>query len=351
MSKTNVFFPCSIHIIHKVNTMNYNLSQSIVNIPFGFYIKTFKPDYNLTRTLIASIEHFCPNVPIVIIPGDDFKEDSLFGYPTMRSDNPTLTKLIGYFKKLWCFFGPIERFIYIDSDSLVVRNMNDIFELVRETTMPFTFVCSESKLASPDQPYEPSQKAFYQSLTGDLELQQELDPEYDYRGNFPFNTSFIGSHRGAISLDLLDLTFFKTQALHKALGLPPLNNSREGVFMTDQGLINYLIYKEGIQPVFLQDVFLYGKKENDALLKGQMKNHKPYAHAVVTWPGYPRPSVLRKDLAGADLWNQFFHQSFSDDTALNHLRETIRNGSEDIRKRVARRVSKVKRRIMNPNAR
>ena len=328
--------------------MNYNLSQNNVNVPFGFYIKTFKPDYNLTRTLIASIEHHCPNVPIVIIPGDDFEGDLLFGHPTMRSYNPTLTKLIGYFKKLWCFFGPIERFIYLDSDSLVVRNMDDIFDLVREASMPFTFVCSESKLASPDHLYDPSQKAFYESLIGDLELLKELDPEYDYRGNYPFNSSFIGSHRGAVSLDLLKNTFTRAQALHKSNGLPPLNNSREGLFMGDQGLINYLIYKEGIQPFFLQDVFLYGKKENNALLKAQMKNHKPYAHAVVTWPGYPRPSVLRKDLAGADLWNQFFHRSFSDDSALNHLRETIRNGSEDIRKRVARRLSKVKRRIMNP---
>ena len=44
----------------------------VTSEPFGIYIQTYPGDFDLASVLIASIQQVSLEIPIMLIPGDDF---------------------------------------------------------------------------------------------------------------------------------------------------------------------------------------------------------------------------------------------------------------------------------------
>jgi len=228
---------------------------------FGIYVKTFKPDHYLAKVLMASIRHYAPGVDITLIPDDGFTAPMLWGEKVMNVDDPFLLGLKGYYKKLWVFFGPYERFIYLDADMLVLRPLDRLVERVMNQTRPFCCVCAETKvLAALAEGDAETRDRIIRKTIGDARLLESFDRSYRFRDVFPFNSGFFATDRSVVALEELKEIIDRIEELHSEYGLPPLGNSRAGVFYGDQGLMNYLMFKNGIKLDLLRDIFVWGGK-------------------------------------------------------------------------------------------
>ncbi|HKR05930.1 MAG TPA: hypothetical protein VJY62_14940 [Bacteroidia bacterium] len=146
------------------------------------YIAGYRRDYRLTRILVASIRHWYPEIPIVII-----KDCMMRDYDTTELEKtyavsvfPCDVKLFGWgFSKLEVFFQEKkERFLLLDSDIIMAGPVLDVLEKFDED-----FIVH-------DEPF--SEKDLYQWYFN-LEELQKLDPEFHFPG-FTFNTGqFVGS--------------------------------------------------------------------------------------------------------------------------------------------------------------
>lgn len=278
--------------------------KSHVSQSFGIYIKTFRPDYHLAKALIASIRQVEPEVGITLIPDDDFSGDGLWGEKTLTLNDPLACSLRGYFKKLWVFLGPYERFIYLDADMLALKPLRRLIETVRDADENFFFVCAESKmikaLAERDSGVRES---IFEAHIGEAGLLHEFDPNYDWHNAFPFNSGFFATHRDVLPREWLQGVFESAQRFHRDRKLPPLAFSRDGVFMTDQGLLNYAIAKRGVAPTLLVDAFYWGGRrpaEEERIARDEMK------HLFVHWAGCPRPNLFDTTPPAGEQWRQAY---------------------------------------------
>jgi len=180
---------------------------------------------------------------------------------------------------------------------------------------------------------------------GPPELLNDFDPTYRFREVFPFNSGFFASHRGAVRLDDLKDVVHQLRKLHAKHGLPPLNNSRRGVFYTDQGLINYLVYKSGIALDLLTDIFVWGGRRGS--FDVPTGNGDPFRHMFIHWAGCRRPNFTSRNVPAGDVWIRFYYEYYRDrGSRLLFLRDTVRNIWNDAVFRVRNAASRVKRSIL-----
>ena len=303
---------------------------------FGAYIKTYRPDHPLARAAAASLRHFAPGIDVTLIPGDGYAHETLLGEQVLHSDDPLLVPLHGYFKKLWCFWGPYRRFLYVDSDVIAVSDLEPLLAHVRGLSEPF-FVCSGSPAlrdglrASP--PAERDRK--YRTRIGDLELLREFDPEYDHEATYPFNSGVFLASRGGVPHALMRSAMERANAMHDARGLPRLGRSREGLFMGDQGLINYLVYKCGVDPVLWDGLYEWAGRDT-ALLRAASGGR-----LFVHWAGVARPSLLNRRGDFGRLWARFYTAHHKERGSTHALvaevcRQAAREGVHALRRTVRR---------------
>ena len=93
--------------------------------PFGIYIQTYPGDFDLASVLIASIQQVSLEIPIMLIPGDDFDyENHPFEMPIMSAPGIFWSET-GYMdRSSWTFRGPFETFLYLDANINCVKSLD-----------------------------------------------------------------------------------------------------------------------------------------------------------------------------------------------------------------------------------
>ena len=103
----------------------------------AIYISTTKSDYRLGKAFVESIEEFTDRPLIYVLPDDDYPSDRMFGHPVWKPRDPRILALDRYYKKLRVFWGPAERFVYVDADQIVLRDLRPFLDHLRTRDTPF----------------------------------------------------------------------------------------------------------------------------------------------------------------------------------------------------------------------
>ncbi len=309
----------------------------------GIYIKTFERDYHLARALVSSIRRHSGSVPITIVPGDGHTRSQIWGENALVLDDPFLERLEGYFKKMWVFFGPYDRFVYLDADTLALKSVEPLLRYVAGLEEPFFAACRESKFdAAYEGDGEDARRAIVRDSVGDEALLAELDPGWRSEGFRPFNSSFFATHRSYVDKPTLRDVFEHANAINERHGKPRLYRSREGVFMGDQGLLNYLVWKTGVPPLSLPDVFVWGGRADAQLAS---PGDSPLERVFVTWAGNLRPTLIRRSVpAGREWARDYVHHFRTNGGPLSFVGNAARHVGRDewlrFRRWAARRLKR-----------
>jgi hypothetical protein len=270
------------------------------------YITTTPHDYYLAKALIASIQHYCPELPIYLLPDDSYRGSHLFGCPVWRPSDERVLELDGYYKKLRIFWGPEERFIFLDADMLLLKDPSKLLAQIADRKDPFLLVCGESKWAQLwREGDEDEKRSSFEQWVGNIELIHRFDGQYDWRVRVPFSSGFIAASQNVLDRERLLHTFQLARSFH-ADTKPErrLTVSRKGIFMGDQGFLNYFVVKAGVEVERLDDVFLWGGDKE--LWQQRASLPGPYAGLLIHWAGCPRPGLLRFGIPGGKEWKRFY---------------------------------------------
>ena len=171
-----------------------------VRAPFGFVTSCYGKDMLMVQAVLASIKHYCPDIPIcLIVDGDvDVSElESEYGVWPLRISEmesaekreliqrSTRTKLAAMWE------GPFEHFVWMDSDAIL---WGDITPLV-STDVDFQIFWDEISIPA-DAEEVPEWLAHYYF---DMEKLSELDADFEWRGRAYFCDGVYACKRNAIS--------------------------------------------------------------------------------------------------------------------------------------------------------
>jgi len=220
---------------------------------FGIYIQTYPGDIHLASVLVHSIRAVSPDLPIMIIPGDDFDfANSPFDVPIMSAPDGFWAKLEHKDRSFWAFEGPFATFLFLDADILCVKSLDGIARRAIEQRGDFMFVLpweDETRwraiAGNPSHPEHDAHREVVRRNVGSGPLDQ-FDPDYDSLALPPFNTGTFVSRRSVIrehdlaALHKAERTFYR-DVLHKEWSW-----AAKDLFFYDQGRMNYLAAKLSI---------------------------------------------------------------------------------------------------------
>jgi hypothetical protein len=171
-----------------------------VQAPFGFVTGCHAGDKFLVQATLASMKHYCPNVPICLVVDGDFDVSDLvkqYQLIVLRvSELPCETMLNltrhDYRAKLAALWeGPFEFYVWLDSDAIV---WGDFTSQVR-TDVDFQIFWSEISIASDATEIPPWLPHFY----FDPQKLRQFDNDFDWRGHAYFSAGAFACRRNAIS--------------------------------------------------------------------------------------------------------------------------------------------------------
>lgn len=185
-------------------------------------------------------------------------------------------EVLGHYRKLACWEGPFEEFVYIDVDTVVLANVNFVFRFLDE----YDFVTSHSNLP------EIMHWVWNPSIFSTERLSHEQIA-------FAANTGFVASKRSALTLNLVD------SKLASAIELAP----HMSLSCKEQPFLNYLIVTSGKRYTSL--LVLAGSKASRGIMlehwagaqgpvaiDGRMMvNDKPAPILLVHWAGEWEPRL------------------------------------------------------------
>jgi len=191
--------------------------------------------YDFTVAFLNSVRAYNPATPLCLIPYDDAVDrvvDLQTEYAfSVWSDHDALVRCdeigrhfhgraVGEYRKLAMWEGPYDQFLYVDVDTVVLRNLEFVFPYLSDVA----FLTSHSNMEDLEQwVWKPSIRE-----TGALTEAQI---------RFSANAGFIGSHRGLLSLDYCEAF------LEDALALAP----HMELLCADQPLLNYFFVTSGLR--------------------------------------------------------------------------------------------------------
>ncbi len=260
---------------------------------------TYPGDFHLSTTLIRSLRHFHPHVPICIIPGEGFnREDHPFETEILREPDGFWGTLGHQSRDFWAFQGPFEIFLYLDADIICTGSIDSLFTRIQaqEGSFFFAHICFsdqktwESIIADKDHPMHESAKSWVKRGLGNPELLVRFDADYDPYARSPFNSGIFASRRGAITeadvraFHEKEVSFYAT-ALKREFTWESCD-----VFYSDQGRLNYLVDRLNLP---IQDLAPDGhdcwagdiieKVTLDEFLSNKLE------FKFIHWAGVPRP--------------------------------------------------------------
>jgi hypothetical protein len=202
------------------------------NQPYGVYILANDKVFEDAIAFLNSLREYSPQCPICLIPYNDqhhrITKYLQKKYNCQIFDDPDLfkriedisIKLLGWnapaVRKLACWFGPFERFIYFDIDIVVFQGQEDLFPSLEFTDF---ISCHDGKYIGIDEVF--TTKVIERNLFS----REEIDTL--------FNSGFFGSRRNVFDLVKIENIFNQAVAV-KDIFIPQLQ---------DQSLLNYLILK------------------------------------------------------------------------------------------------------------
>ncbi len=170
-----------------------------VQAPFGFVTACHAADKFMVQATLASMRHYCPDVPICLTVDGDFdvsdleKEYDLIVLRVAELPSEKMRKLISgnYRAKLAALWeGPFEFYIWLDSDAIV---WGDFTPQVR-TDVDFQIFWSEISIPPEATEVPPWLPHFY----FDPQKLKQLDPDFDWRGHAYFSAGAFACRRNVI---------------------------------------------------------------------------------------------------------------------------------------------------------
>ena len=166
--------------------------------PFGFVTGCHAGDKFLVQATLASMRHYCPDVPICLTVDGDFdisdleKEYDLIvlRVSELSSDMRNLVSGSGRAKLAAMWEGPFEFYVWLDSDAIV---WGDFSSQVR-TEVDFQIFWSEISIAPDATEIPPWLPHFY----FDPQKLRRFDSEFDWRGLPYFSSGAFACRREVI---------------------------------------------------------------------------------------------------------------------------------------------------------
>lgn len=202
-----------------------------VQAPFGFVTGCHAGDKFMVRATLASMKHYCPDVPICLIVDGNFdvsdleKEYDLIALHISELGSQEMRKLISgntRAKHAALWEGPFDSYVWLDSDAIV---WGDFTSQVRPD-VDFQIFWSDISIPADATEIPPWLPHFY---FDPVKLQQ-FDPEFDWRGKAYFSAGAFACKREAISFE-------------KWMEVESWGRQSRGLFadFADQPLLNYLV--------------------------------------------------------------------------------------------------------------
>lgn len=264
----------------------------------GIYILTYPGDFHLSVALVRSLRHFCPHVPIMIIPGEGFDRNN---HPF---DVPLLPEPAGFWRqmghadrKFWAFQGPFEKFIYLDADIICTRPIPNLLARIEAQQGKFLFAQTELQDAAWAQAitdvFHPNHiecLSRVRNQLGNPELLKRFDPNFNPSAHYPFNDGIFASSLGTLCesqfQDLYDRErFFYSNYLHKEFSWKSF-----ALFFGDQGRLNYLVSTHHVPllDLYPDGHYLWGGRAVAVPTENSLRGDTEFA--FIHWAGCPRPS-------------------------------------------------------------
>jgi hypothetical protein len=204
-----------------------------VQAPFGFVTGCHAGDKFMVGATLASMRHYCPDVPICLIADGDVDVSDLereYDLIVLRiADLPSqeMREMIGgsYRVKLAAMWeGPFEHYVWMDSDAIV---WGDITRQVR-TDLDFQIFWPEISIPADADEVPSWLPHFY----FELDKLMKFDPDFEWRGYPYFSAGVYACRRNVISYDQWAETEQWAQ-------------QEPGLFQFgDQGILNYLVHSK-----------------------------------------------------------------------------------------------------------
>ena len=191
----------------------------------------------MVQATLASMRHYCPDVPICLTVDGDFDVSDLekdYQAIVLRiRDLPSaeMRKLIAgsfHAKHAAMWEGPFEFYVWIDSDAIV---WGDFTAQIR---MDVDFQIFSSEISIPAEATEVP--AWLPYFYFDPSKLRQLDPTFDWRGHAYFSAGVFACRRNAIPFErYVDLERVSRQT-------PGLFESGLNSYAGDMGMLNYLVH-------------------------------------------------------------------------------------------------------------
>jgi hypothetical protein len=171
-----------------------------VQAPFGFVTGCHAGDKFLVQATLASMKHYCPEVPICLTVDGNFDVSDLekeydlivLRVPDVPSKEMRELMLGNYRAKLAALWeGPFEFYVWLDSDAIV---WGDFIWQVR-TDLDFQIFWSEISIPADATEIPPWLPHFY----FDPEKLRQFDGDFEWRGHAYFSSGAFACRRNAIS--------------------------------------------------------------------------------------------------------------------------------------------------------
>jgi hypothetical protein len=285
---------------------------------FGLYILANDDALKWLEPFLSSLRMHNRRVPVTVIPYDENCAKALrlaarYGCDSLQMDLAPYDKIgarfhpdepiaLHIYRKLAIFDGPYSRFLYLDIDTVVAINLDEIDRMMSCTYHDICFY----RTAMPDRNF------------ADPALSDLAEARYPAHGNRGFNAAFIMGRRGTFSLSQLSSLASQPERLATRLG-----PARE------QAFLNYCVLTSGlrattlphINPAFSYswDSFLDIRFDAETGLYRTDENCPDYPGAneviygregaiagkvvpMIHWGGYAQPSRLMDNF---EIWNRF----------------------------------------------
>jgi hypothetical protein len=211
-----------------------------VQAPFGFVTGCHAGDKFMVQATLASMRHYCPDVPICLTVDGDVdvsdleKQYDLIVLRTAELPLEKMRKLIAgsfHAKHAAMWEGPFEFYVWLDSDAIV---WGDFTSQIR-TDVDFQIFWSEISVPADATEVPP----WLPRLYFDPAKLRQLDSNFDWRGHAYFSAGVFACRRNAIPFE----RYVAVEALSHQV--PSLFESGLNSSKGDMGILNYLVHSMG----------------------------------------------------------------------------------------------------------
>lgn len=200
----------------------------------GYYFLADDKMYDYVITFLNSFKKFNPDAKLSLVPFNSriskIKQlQKHYGFDIYQDDEKLKFfdhishefhhKTIGHYRKLACWFGSFDEFIYLDIDTIIQRNLNDLFDYLAN----YDYVTATSNHLS-------IRRWVWKNSVDDLSAVHGLSrKQIDYGAN----TGFIISHKSILSVELIKQLLIESKSAKEYMFLGCL----------EQPFLNYVITK------------------------------------------------------------------------------------------------------------